>query len=96
MPKKPQKAFTNKKAPRRPRKNAPPVPAKTSEPERPKWLTETLDEPDYKLEVMCGCGDCNSERVDLTREEFIMLKEHLFRMRCRGSKGPPKTVKIRA
>jgi uncharacterized protein with PIN domain len=47
----------------------------------PEWVTKTMDETDYKLEIMCGCGDCNTEIVDLTRDEYIALKQHLAKMR---------------
>jgi hypothetical protein len=47
----------------------------------PDWVTKTMDETDYKLEIMCGCGDCNTEIVYLTRAEYIALKQHLATMR---------------
>ncbi len=49
--------------------------------ELPDWLTETMPEASYKLEIMCGCGDCNTEAVDLSRAEYIELKQHLAKMR---------------
>ena len=55
-----------------------------SQPERaplPEWVTTTMHEMEYRLEVMCGCGDCATESVDLTRDEFITLKHHLAKMR---------------
>ena len=57
------------------------APKKTAAQEVPDWLTETMSEMDYKLEIMCGCGDCNTEVVDLTRDEYIALKRHLAKMR---------------
>ena len=49
--------------------------------EVPEWVTKTMGEMTYGLEIMCGCGDCNTEAVDLTREEYIALKLHLAKMR---------------
>jgi hypothetical protein len=46
-----------------------------------KYPTKTMDEMDYKVEIMCGCGDCYVERADLTREDFIALKKHLAKIR---------------
>jgi len=59
--------------------------------ELPNWVTQTMDEPTYKLEAMCDCGECTTEEVDLTRDEFIELKRHLFliRGRTKGSTIAP-------
>lgn len=57
------------------------APKKAAAMEVPEWLTKTMHEMDYKLEIMCGCGDCNAEVVDLTRDEYIALKHHLAKMR---------------
>jgi hypothetical protein len=47
----------------------------------PDWMNTKMQDMNYKLEIMCGCGDCNTEVVDLTRDEYIALKHHLAKMR---------------
>ena len=49
--------------------------------ELPEWVTKTMPEPDYVLEMACRCGDCNTESVDLTRDEYLALKLHLAKLR---------------
>lgn len=48
--------------------------------EVPEWATTTPEEIDYYLE-MYDPNDEALQHVDLTRDEFIALKEHLAKMR---------------
>jgi len=57
------------------------------EPEFPDWVTETPDEPTYRLEMTEWSTGNNEDvqRIDLSRSEFIELKRSLARLRQRGS-----------
>ncbi len=52
------------------------------QPERPEWMDETPPETAYAL-VMEVEADAieDVQRIEMTREEFIALKQHLAKMR---------------
>ena len=49
-------------------------------PEIPEWVSNTPDEPLYRL-IMYDCEGWGVEEVAATRDEYIALKDHLAAMR---------------
>jgi hypothetical protein len=60
----------------------------TADTKTPDWVTTTPPDHFYSLDMYAN-GDVTVQSIELTRAEFIVLKEHLARVRnCAGETRP--------